>query len=82
MIRSTDPDVIHPYLKDASHLTGGFASEVVFLENEKEVVDKIKREYLLGMFLAERAKGDGFDQKEARSMHNFKKNFYSADEFI
>lgn len=38
MIRSTDPDVIRPYLNDASNLTGGHASEVVFPEDEKEVV--------------------------------------------
>jgi len=38
MIRSTDPDVIRPYLKDASNLTGGYATKVVFPEEEKEVV--------------------------------------------
>jgi D-lactate dehydrogenase (cytochrome) len=38
MLRSTNPDVIRPYLKDASNLTGGYADEVVFPEDEKEVV--------------------------------------------
>lgn len=38
MIRSSDPDTIRPYLKDASNLTGGFAREVVFPEDEKEVI--------------------------------------------
>lgn len=38
MIRSADPDAIRPYLKDASNLTGGYASEVVFPEDEKEVI--------------------------------------------
>lgn len=38
MLRSTDPNVIRPYLKDASNITGGYASEVVFPENEKEIV--------------------------------------------
>jgi D-lactate dehydrogenase (cytochrome) len=38
MIRSADHDTIRPYLKDASNLTGGYASEVVFPEDEKEVV--------------------------------------------
>jgi D-lactate dehydrogenase (cytochrome) len=37
MIRSSDPDIIRPYLEDASNLAGGYASEVVFPENEKEV---------------------------------------------
>lgn len=37
MIRSTDPKVILPYLKDASNLSGGYAHEVVFPEDEKEV---------------------------------------------
>ena len=37
MIRSSDPDRIHPYLEDASNLSGGYASEVVFPESEKEV---------------------------------------------
>lgn len=38
MFRSTDPNIICPYLKDASNLNGGYAQEVVFPENEKEVV--------------------------------------------
>ncbi|TLD40505.1 MAG: D-lactate dehydrogenase (Cytochrome) [Candidatus Jettenia ecosi] len=38
MLRSTDPDIIHPYLKDASNLNGGYAQEVVFPENETEVI--------------------------------------------
>lgn len=38
MIRSTDPDVIRPYLKDASQLTGGYATEVVFPENDEDVI--------------------------------------------
>jgi D-lactate dehydrogenase (cytochrome) len=38
MIRSTDPDVIRPYLRDASNLNGGYAHEVVFPEDEKDVV--------------------------------------------
>ena len=42
MIRSNDPDVIRPYLKDASNLIGGFASEVVFPEDEKEVVQVLE----------------------------------------
>lgn len=37
MHRSSDPDIIRPYLEDASNLTGGYASEVVFPEDEKEV---------------------------------------------
>ncbi|KKO18373.1 MAG: FAD-binding oxidoreductase [Candidatus Brocadia sp.] len=37
MIRSADPDAIRPYLKDASNLSGGYADEVVFPEDEKEV---------------------------------------------
>lgn len=37
MIRSSDPDIIRPYLEDASNLAGGFASEVVFPQNEKEI---------------------------------------------
>ncbi len=37
MLRSSDPDIIHPYLEDASNLAGGFASEVVFPQDEKEV---------------------------------------------
>ncbi|MBI1976983.1 MAG: FAD-binding oxidoreductase [Candidatus Omnitrophica bacterium] len=37
MIRSSDPDIIRPYLEDASNLAGGFANEVVFPENEKDV---------------------------------------------
>ncbi len=37
MIRSSDPDIIRPYLEDASNLAGGFASEVVFPRDEKEV---------------------------------------------
>ncbi|NUO08914.1 MAG: FAD-binding oxidoreductase [Candidatus Brocadia sp.] len=42
MIRSTDPDVIRPYLKDASNLIGGHASEVVFPEDEKEVAQTLE----------------------------------------
>lgn len=38
MIRSTDPEVIRPYLKDASNLKGGYAEEVVFPEDEKDIV--------------------------------------------
>ncbi len=38
MIRSANPDTIRPYLADASNLSGGYASEVVFPENEKEVI--------------------------------------------
>lgn len=38
MIRSTDPNVIFPYLKDASNLNGGHASEIVFPEDEKDVI--------------------------------------------
>ncbi|MDQ1273653.1 MAG: hypothetical protein QG591_2283, partial [Planctomycetota bacterium] len=38
MIRSTDPSIIRPYLKDASNLTGGYADEVVFPEDENDVV--------------------------------------------
>ena len=38
MIRSANPDVIRPYLTDASNLTGGYASGVVFPEDEKEVI--------------------------------------------
>lgn len=38
MIRSTDPEIIRPYLKDASNLSGGYAEAVVFPENEKDVV--------------------------------------------
>ncbi|MBI2471722.1 MAG: FAD-binding oxidoreductase [Planctomycetes bacterium] len=41
MIRSANPDVIRPYLTDASNLTGGYASEVVFPENEKEVIQAL-----------------------------------------
>ncbi|MFO0794445.1 MAG: FAD-binding oxidoreductase [Candidatus Brocadiaceae bacterium] len=38
MLRSTEPDIIKTYLKDASNLAGGFAREVVFPENEDEVI--------------------------------------------
>ena len=38
MIRSANPEVVQPYLKDASNLIGGYAREVVFPEDEKEVV--------------------------------------------
>lgn len=41
MIRSTDPEVIRPYLKDASNLSGGYAEEVVFPENEKDIVQVV-----------------------------------------
>src|SRR3989338_10147626 len=37
MIRSSDPDIIRPYLEDASNLSGGFANEVIFPQDEKEV---------------------------------------------
>lgn len=37
MIRSAAPDLIRPYLKDASNLSGGYAHEVVFPEDEREV---------------------------------------------
>ncbi|MCC7211890.1 MAG: FAD-binding oxidoreductase [Candidatus Brocadia sp.] len=37
MLRSTDLNVIRPYLKDASNLSGGYAHEVVFPEDENEV---------------------------------------------
>ncbi|TVM04188.1 MAG: FAD-binding oxidoreductase [Candidatus Brocadia sp. WS118] len=42
MIRSADPGVIRPYLKDASNLTGGYAQEVVFPEDEKDVVQVLE----------------------------------------
>ena len=38
MIRSNDPSIIRPYLKDASNLSGGYASAVVFPEDENDVV--------------------------------------------
>lgn len=38
MIRSANPDTIRPYLKDASNLGGGYADEVVFPEDENDVV--------------------------------------------
>lgn len=38
MNRSADPDIIRPYLEDTSNITGGYACEVVFPENEDEVV--------------------------------------------
>src|SRR3972149_1117737 len=38
MLRSHDPNVINPYLKDASNLSGGYADEVVFPENEDDVI--------------------------------------------
>lgn len=38
MFRSTDHGVICPYLKDASNLAGGYADEVVFPADEKEVI--------------------------------------------
>lgn len=38
MLRSHDPNVINPYLKDASNLGGGYADEVVFPENEDDVI--------------------------------------------
>ena len=41
MIRSANPEVVQPYLKDASNLTGGYAREVVFPEDEKEVVQAL-----------------------------------------
>lgn len=42
MIRSADPDVIRPYLKDASNLTGGYAQEVVFPEDENDVAQVLE----------------------------------------
>ncbi len=42
MIRSADPDVIRPYLKDASNLSGGYAQEVVFPEDEKDVTQVLE----------------------------------------
>ncbi|MCF6157533.1 MAG: FAD-binding oxidoreductase [wastewater metagenome] len=38
MIRSTDPEIILPYLHDASNLSGGYAHEVVFPEDEQDVI--------------------------------------------
>ena len=32
MIRSANPDMVRPYLKDAANLTGGYANEEVFPE--------------------------------------------------
>lgn len=37
MRRSTDPEVIEPYLRDAAHFPGGHADAVCFPENEAEV---------------------------------------------
>lgn len=38
MLRTSDPEIIRPYLKDASNLSGGFSCEVVFPENEEDVI--------------------------------------------
>jgi D-lactate dehydrogenase (cytochrome) len=37
MLKKSDPDEIQSYLSDASYLSGGFASEVVFPESDGEV---------------------------------------------
>jgi FAD/FMN-containing dehydrogenase len=44
MIRKTKPELIAPYLKDASNYSGGIAEEVIIPENSDELVDFLKNE--------------------------------------
>lgn len=43
MLTKSDPDEIQSYLHDASYLSGGFASEIVFPENESEIAELLQR---------------------------------------
>ena len=43
MLTKTDADEIQSYLHDASYVSGGFASQVVFPENENEVADVLRQ---------------------------------------
>lgn len=42
MLTKSDPDEIQSYLHDASYLPGGFASEVVFPQNEDDVAQALR----------------------------------------